>query len=76
MQVQKKRIRNNMFVRKSKLDFIQNELDEANAELDVMELLIHQMGKELAETRKAKAKERHPSSPKKTTTKKVEKNGK
>jgi hypothetical protein len=25
---------------------------------------------------KAKAKERHPSSPKKTTTKKVEKNGK
>ena len=65
-----------MFVRKSKYEFLQYELDEANAEIDVMQLLIHQMGKEIAEARKAKAKERHPSSPKKTTTKKVEKNGK
>ncbi len=65
-----------MFVRKSKFDFIQNELDEALAELDVMQLLIHQATKELTEARKAKAKERHPSSPKKTTTKKVDKNGK
>jgi len=65
-----------VFVRKSKFDFIQNELDEALAELDVMQLLIHQATKELTEVRKAKAKERHPSSPKKTTTKKVDKNGK
>ena len=65
-----------MFVRKSKFDFIQNELDEALTELAVMELLIHKWRSEVTETRKAKAKERHPSSPKKTTTKKVEKNGK
>lgn len=62
-----------MFVRKSKFNFIQNELDEANAELDVMELLIHQARIELKEARIAKAKDRHPSSSKKTTTKKVDK---
>lgn len=70
-----------MFVRKSKFDFIQNELDEANAELAVMELLIHKWRTEVTETRKTKAKERHPASinkttTKKATTKKVEKNGK
>jgi hypothetical protein len=32
--------------------------------------------KQIIADKKAKAKERHPSSPKKTTTKKVEKNGK
>lgn len=65
-----------MFVRKSTFKYIQNELDELYTELDTMQLLLRQATKELTEVRKAKAKERHPSSPKKTTTKKVDKNGK
>ena len=65
-----------MFVRKSKFNFIQNELEEAHAELAVMELLIHKWRTEITEARKAKAKDRHPSSPKNTTKKKVDKNGK
>ena len=65
-----------MFVRKSKFNFIKNELEEAYAELAVMELLIHKWRTESIEARKAQAKDRHPSSPKNTTKKKVEKNGK
>jgi hypothetical protein len=59
-----------MFVRKSKFKFIENELDEALVELDIMHLLLNQAAKELTETRKASAKKRHPSTSKKPAEKK------
>ena len=65
-----------MFVRKSTFNKLVEELDETESELILLELLLSQATKELAEVRLASAKKRHPASPKKTTTKKVEKNGK
>jgi hypothetical protein len=65
-----------VFVRRSVFNKLVEELDEAAAEILLLELLLSQATKELAEVRLASAKKRHPASPKKTTTKKVEKNGK
>lgn len=65
-----------MFVRRSTFNKLVEELDETESELILLELLLQQATKELAEVRLASAKKRHPASPKKTTKKKVEKNGK
>lgn len=70
-----------MLVSKRKYRFIENELDEALVELEIMTLLLNKAAEELTETRKASAKKRHPSTSakpvakktvaKKTTTKKA-----
>ena len=65
-----------MLVSKRKFKFIENELDEALAELDIMHLLLNQAARELTDVRKASAKKRHPSTSAKpvakmTTTKKA-----
>lgn len=70
-----------MFVSKRKYEFIENELDEALVEIEVLSLLLNEVSKELTSARKASAKKRHPSTSakpvakktvaKKTTTKKA-----
>lgn len=65
-----------MLVSKRKYRFIEDQLDEALVELEIMTLLLNKAAEELTEARKASAKKRHPSTStkpvaKKTTTKKA-----
>jgi topoisomerase IA-like protein len=60
-----------MFVSKRKYNDIENELDELLVEVEIMSMLLAQAQRELVEFNKSKAKQRHPSTSKKTVAKKT-----
>jgi hypothetical protein len=62
-----------VFVSKKRWDLIVTDIYELQDDMFILELYIKRL---IDKDNKENAKERHPSSPKKTTTKKVEKNGK
>lgn len=62
-----------MFVSKKEWNLINEDIRELQDELFAVQYNLKRL---VDADEKAKAKERHPSSSKKTTTKKVEKNGK
>ena len=62
-----------MFVSKKEWNLINEDIRELQDELFIVQLNLKRL---VDANNKAQAKERHPASPKKTTTQKVEKNGK
>ena len=62
-----------MFISKKRWNLIVSDIFELQDDMFILQLSLKKL---LSVNNKAMAKERHPSSPKKTTTKKVEKNGK
>jgi len=62
-----------VFVSKKKWNMMVSDIFELQDDMFILQLGLKRL---LDVDNKAKAMERHPASPKKTTTKKVEKNGK